>query len=116
MNKPVRYTIAKLLKEKGFNEPCNNIYAYGRENHIENLAKINNNNDRGYWLAPTIADLVMWFYEKHGIWISVNATEDLKSFWYETRGVERIWFTENYNSPIEAYEAAFEHTLMNTIL
>lgn len=81
---------------------------------------------KGYkWTYPTIADVVMWIYEKHKIWISVNATEDLKSFWYEIHldaikseicGGGRIWYTgKNCNSPIESYEAAIEYTLNNFI-
>ena len=142
MNKEVSFPIAKLLKEKGFDLPTQKYYEHALKS-VKNREdgysgpfgwkKGELNLQTGYFVnssktadltsemwymcsAPTIADVVMWLYEKHGIWISVNATEDLKSFWYEIRGVGRIWFTgKNCNSPTEAYEAAIEYTLNNLI-
>ena len=114
MNIPVRFPIAKLLKEKWFKEKCKEYFTDGTlsisDEPKEVFMEAVKHNKVISCLAPTIADVVMWFYEKHGIWISVNATEDLKSFWYEIRGVGRIWFTgKNCNSPTEAYEAAIEY-------
>lgn len=147
MNKEVRFPIAKLLKEKGFDENCSDYYttlgnlnsdgwgdiifeqgfSSGEPERMLrfNYSDFNKHQKETCFLCPTIADVVMWLYEKHGIWISVNATEDLKSFWYEIHldaikseiyGGGSIWYTgKNCNSPTEAYEAAFEHTLNNLI-
>ena len=105
LNESVNFHIAKLLKEKGFVFRQNETY----HNPVSGFTKYEE-------VPPTIADVVMWFYEKHGIWISVHCTSGIKSFWYELRGVESIWFTgENHNSPEEAYEAAFTHLLNNVI-
>ena len=43
MNTPVSFPLAKLLKEKGFDEPCPNLYY-----EPERCKK------------PTISDVVMW--------------------------------------------------------
>ena len=125
MNTPVSFELAKLLKEKGFNGICKNIYAYGRENQtIENLSELDNNNDRGYWLAPTIAEVVMWIHKEKGLWINVIYMGfELKYSWsidiITTSGSNWDSYGEEddvyYNSPTEAYEAAIEHTLKNLI-
>ena len=54
MNKEVNFEIAKLLKEKGFRLLPDFKSSY-----------------------PTIAEVVMWLYEKHGVWISVQKGERL---------------------------------------
>lgn len=72
---------------------------------------------------PT-AEVVMWLYEKHGIWIPVDLTDNSKEFYFQptihTRK-DRDWNDEEmidqaksicnwkewkFNSPTEAYEAA----------
>lgn len=122
MNISVSFKIAKMLKEKGFNETCNEIYAYGRENiAIENLTKLDNNNDRGYLLAPTIAEVVMWLYKKHEFWICISCdcgNDNLfysKIFSTEIGGERCVKTIKNINSPTEAYEAAIEYILNNLI-
>ena len=77
-------------------------------------------------VSPTISDVVMWLYEKHGIWIDVNITRYGK-FWGNVFLKEEYndlknpfnWEFVNqiidFNSPTEAYEAAIEYTLNNLI-
>lgn len=95
MNKEVNFEIAKLLKEKGFILLPDFKSSY-----------------------PTIAEVVMWFYEKHGIWISVQKYWDKGEFlgWealiYFSDGIH---ITKTVNSPTEAYEVAIKHTLENKI-
>ena len=88
------------------------------------------NKSNGYldiYSAPTIAEVVMWLYEKHGIWISVSITIQ-KEYYYQCIDItgkkdstknnypSRICKPGNYyNSPTEAYEAAIEYTLNNLI-
>lgn len=70
---------------------------------------------------PTIAEVVIWLYEKHGIWIGVicDVGNDLLFTFkiYSTKiGEERCIVNGNmYESPTEAYEAAIEYTLNNLI-
>lgn len=69
-------------------------------------------------LAPTIAEVVMWLYEKYGIWISVTKDWDVgKCLGFESiiDTNDGIINTETYNSPTEAYEAAIKYVLENLI-
>lgn len=107
MNNPVSFELAKLLEEKGFDEPCPNLYY-----QPERCKK------------PTIGDVVMWLYEKHNIWIMVNnwkehvlddddnILEKTHLFtWFITGEAEE----RTFNSPIEAYEAGIEYILTKLI-
>lgn len=123
LNKRVKFNTAKTLKEKGFDKHgylqdvwLGNKYEWRGKGKNKKSVEIPVFGLGSSSVLPTIADVVMWFFEKHKIWISVNATEELKSFWYEIRGVGRIWFTgKNCESPEESYEAAFEYALNNLI-
>ena len=108
MNIPVSKAISDLLQQKGYK-----------------------------WTFPTTADVVMWLYEKHGIWINVcptiieyNSRKDCIGFIYLITKLKT--YLENgkmygnddkgifsnsyyYNSPTEAYESAIEYTLNNLI-
>lgn len=83
--------------------------------------------------APTIADVITWLYEKHGIWIKMSS-EIKGEFWYPEIEIcsSNAWENDNirtircsgnkklrscwYKSPTAAYEAAIEYTLNNLIL
>lgn len=135
MTTPVSFEIAKLLKEKGFEEISSNFYTnprckmfgideHGRYYPIKNKAKslwISGNavtlDSKHVYYAPTIAEIVMWLYEKYGIWIS--STVVCNRFRYEIVPLDRQekfeYSSFDYNSPTEAYEAAIEYTLKNLI-
>ena len=132
MNTPVSFEIAKLLKEKGFkpiklfgyiskfyNPNTKRLLAYGRTGRTD-LSKA--------YFAPTIAEVVMWLYENHGVWISVytmdkwlsNGNDKEQLFDYSLKQmklglVDISKKPEEFNSPTEAYEAAIEYTLNNLI-
>lgn len=143
-----------MLKEKGFGLDDDNYIQLSRwydkngeyfENHVcvrkkykaspnhlgantiddfeANLSFIDNSLEELH-LAPTIAEVVMWLYEKHGIWIRVTPIPYSKhlTHWrwehmstnYATRNLR--WKKEkDYISPTEAYEAAILYTLNNLI-
>ena len=122
MNTPVKYELAKLLKEKGFDEPT--LLCYDKcdmlASYAETVFKPKNYNTSGYVKsAPTIAEVVMWLYEKHGVWISVNMFSERFIFSVsekvDTWGFDKLESEIRYNSPTEAYEVAIEHTLNNLI-
>lgn len=146
MNTPVNFELAKLLKEKGFNEKpfyikSNTDYIEGYNFDVEDENdslkvaefQFEDNVCSHLYLKPTIAEVVMWLYEKHGIWINVKG-DDNKTFkyelhkwtWYEPEKTLRqghiilgngIFDTDSkgFNSPTEAYEAALLYTLKNLI-
>lgn len=146
MTEPVNVEIAKLLKEKGYNEPCVMLYTMGlEESNLKQLQyhldysymhgergvfipivdnyfaqKLKNEDHPAVPSAPTIAEVVMWLYEKHRIWIYVIYEKGL--FHYNIQDTTykdlleedcRVFNMSNYNSPTEAYEAAIEYTLNN---
>lgn len=137
MNTPVSFELAKLLKLKGFDEPCSHAYKevespvlyihqdkkYNNsfEKEWQNTVRKNSHMDNAAinrYSAPTIAEVVMWLYEKHGIWICVlyKRHSQEKHFAYDIRqanGIETyLW---EHSSPTKAYEAAIEYTLNNLI-
>ena len=86
MNKPINFELAKLLKEKGFHEIT--LQCYRTIEHTDDrlkwwkvgtlnepiYCKLADHNDGYYGIcsAPTIAEVVMWLYEKYGVWVVVN--------------------------------------------
>jgi len=137
MNKPVSYPLSILCKEKGFNNPITHQYytwlgvyklqenSGGKVSNSELQAVTTNEGiNLDTWIsAPTIADVVMWLYEKHGIWLYCEIKGDnfyvkakkIKSNW--RRVVSGVVDNENilFNSPIEAYEAGIKYCLEKVI-
>jgi len=134
MNKPVSFELAKLLKEKEYQEKVNTKFGYcdGVEIDVfntifsdtyenfnlefsERQKFINKNgiDELEEFSAPTIADVVMWLYEKHEIWINVERYSTLFRCYAEEIGDERFgkWEGHKYESPTEAYEVAIKYTL-----
>jgi hypothetical protein len=102
MNTPVSFEIAKLLKEKGY--PFEFIT-------VGELKEVPLN-------IPTIAEVVMWLYKKHGIWIGVQPNQPyLDDDWCFAifKDLKNNNSLEGYNSPTEAYEAAIKYCLTNLI-
>jgi hypothetical protein len=124
----VSFKVAKLLKEKGFDEPCrsyfiDNVDYVGSSYSAAELTDL----DMGVWetLRPTHQMAMKWLREVHNIHISVYvinrelqitnapiytcdiATEKLSSKQGHLRG---IW--KSYE---EAVEAAIKYTLENLI-
>ena len=132
MNTPVSFEIAKLLKEKGYKtETCHkgwhgdfgalkgDTYPFlGTYTFFENF--LTRNIEEHQIESPTIEEVVMWLYEKHGIWIAVshemNDLHQTEWFWIGVKNGEEVasqYF--GFNSPTEAYSQAIEFTLKNLI-
>lgn len=150
LNKPVGFSTAKLLKEKGFDEECK-LGWYLPHSEIA----IKNNIEPNTWQllpihfllnqikAPTIADVIVWLYEKYGIWIGVLPQDksvidyrDNKNTEYPTlpyfisivkyekdctmkeilnSSDEKSDLFLHFDSFTEAYEKAIEYTLTKLI-
>lgn len=153
MNKEVNFEIAKLLKEKGFSWECRHFYSkskYDKEFYLKTgteyesdrdciwdwnlnggksgmLSKIipyPNDSDAIYYSAPTISEVVVWLYEKHGIWISVDTDINgkFRQILRKHNSNDRAWEVKNtfsiseyYSSPAESYEAGIKHSLENLL-
>lgn len=126
MNEEVSFEIAKLLKEAGFDKPSCNLYHFKTNELMYKpingivMIKIDNHNLTNHISAPTIAEVIMWIYEKYKVWVVINIT--ISSDWYfelydlnSKRNAEIKVDANLYNSPSEAYEAAIKHYLTNNI-
>jgi hypothetical protein len=141
MNTPVNPEIAKLLKEKKFNEPC---LSYWKDLNLEGHRFKDWNNETigdspmhkrnaGYYSAPTISEVVMWLYKEHGIWVEVNFLPNVDKFAFISKplnfkkpkefssykeyynATSKFISKEKYNSPTKAYEASIEYALKELI-
>ena len=129
MNNPVSFELAKLLKEKGFNEPT--IDQYYLSNGIYKLKEIKEGvfsnselekdgenyggSNPNFWIsAPILVDVLMWLYEKHNIWIVCFPTDGGWTFDIFNK-IECVKSESFINSPTECYEKAIEYTLTKLI-
>ena len=118
MNNTVDFELSKLLKKKGFQESIRTAWYIDEvgywtypQNHNKSNVKIS---------APTIAEIVMWIYEKHKIWISVDMVfeESQTGFWYcirESKEDDIPVESKEYASPTEAYTEAITYVLNNLL-
>jgi hypothetical protein len=129
MNEPVNFEIAKLLKEKGFEQKERPSYLLVPFEECTNMdifdhptANLGYGDMIGYYLpnktvnAPTIAEVVMWIYKKYGIWISVQKDWDegeCLGFEGIIDFIEGLISTKTVDSITEAYEIAIDYTLEN---
>lgn len=124
MNTPVSFELAKLLKETGFDgETKSAFYTDGTKAYCDPTLVSGMGNTQGfmwwnrildYYAMPTIAEVVMWLYEKHGVWIGVILSCTWGYALYNFSR-ERIHDDALFKSPTEAYEAAIKYTLENII-
>lgn len=125
----VSFEIAKLLKEKGFDEFC---YYYYMENG--SLKLTNWNKEHNFCPCPTLQTTLKWLREKHNLYIVAQPNPSNPLFWiniYKLKNdewvpvespdtsmvhtpVETI-FDKNFVTPEEACEAAIRYCLENLI-
>lgn len=132
MNTPISGVIPELLAKKGYDEPCKFCvddefdtpmpYDCGMEMHKNSYGM--------YYSCPTIAQVIMWLYEKHEIWVSVswsfaNKAPDNNVKW--SFSLSNVGNRDNcivtlhdddfkfYKTNTEAYLAAIEYTLKNLL-
>ena len=130
MNTLLSFEIAKLLKEKEFNKPIKQRYFIAENIDSdrfpflqEECALYNWNNyddfSTSYYSAPTVAEVVMWLYEKHGVWITVCVIgADGFGYWLHDKDRKRL-NSDNQGGywllPTKAYEAAIKYCLTKLI-
>ena len=126
MNKEVNPETKQLLFDKGWRYELSESYdpelGGTRVNHSLGEQRWNEGKNLTY-VDITIAEVVMWLYEKHGIWIQPYRTDDNSDnyplFWCEINNkgsiIESTHFGGWFESPTEAYGAAIEYVLKNLI-
>ncbi len=118
--RPTRVTFeqAKLLKEKGFNETLNvyvvegNIYEYVEGGFLKN--------EYGYVTAPEQWQVVEWLRINHKIFIEISRLlvnrKSTFSFYIGTGFDSKDKESKSeFDTPQEAYSAAFDYVLINLI-
>lgn len=128
----VNFKISKLLRDKGFDESCDQKYddeGYLSFNHV---GYINAENPSEYFsaLAPTHQMVMKWLREVHNIFISIVPSEvaigvmnytyvlykiDIKNSHFINLSIQGKGNNANKISYGEAVEAAIEYVLENVI-
>ena len=114
------YVENHLTVSKKYNPTLDTMSYLGADtiNNFEaRIAMMDNSLDNIY-LAPTIAEVLMWCFEKHGIWISVlyQRHSENKHWKYNIRqlnGIETVLW--EHKTIEEAYESAIEFVLKEVI-
>ena len=119
----VSIEIAKLLKEKGFDEPT--VFRYGDypdNNDLlfapSGMAIVKNSETQPYFYsAPTLQMAMKWLREVHHIFLSIQQHMDMSYVWYAyVNGAAKGCDRESHNSTYEqACEAAIKYCLENLI-
>jgi hypothetical protein len=139
----VSFEIAKLLKEKGFDVPCNSYYELAlttnedsvtgfsgpfgwkegelnlQYGHIINNDKASDLSNEAWFIcaAPELYVVQKWLLVTHKLWITITSCSQ-ESWQCHITGVGeplgKLYF-EDFNSPQEALEAAIQHCLNNVI-
>ncbi len=116
----VTFEQAKLLKEKGFDNISCTGYYFGTDDCV-NVISTKQHKTNNKCLAPEQWQVVEWLRINHGIWVEVVIYENknFESEIYITKNpdVKHIFNkpAELYNSPQEAYSAAFDYVLKNLL-
>ena len=127
MNNPVSFEIAKLLKEKRFKTNVKNLIYNELGELLDSIDQLNLMKEeeslqdyfkliKSFPNAPKIAEVIMWLYETHKIWISVDRHFD--KFISKNNGVIINFYgnRESYfDTPKEAYSSAIQYVLNKII-
>ena len=122
----VSFEVAKLLKEKGFDERCTHYYK--NEKYLVDLGYTNINSYTNSDLveefaAPTLQMAMKWFREIHklDIDVSIEYKNSKKVYYYSIlkktviRNIDCLHSETNFDSYEEACEAAIKYCLENLI-
>lgn len=123
----VSFEVAKLLKEKGFDELCHGYFRKDNPNDLVELAQAANWNDEPFFTSrPTLQTAMKWLREVHNISIEAvydcsNGKTETISWWLANiKHINPGSSKENdcltaYDSYEEACEAAIKYCLENLI-
>ena len=121
----VSFEIAKLLKEKGFNEPTYHDYDEKERRWFEEVLVCHNS--EGGIACPTIQMTMKWLREIHGVFIAINIvpnttiTMEQRYYFFKLYKNRRIYnfpldySVQFYKTYEEACESAIKYCLENLI-
>ena len=120
----VSFNVAKLLKEKGFNEACHTFYDNGHKHILKFVQKGLCNNaaiiaNNGICVAPTLQMAMKWLREIHGLFIHIDIIREA-SCWLvdiqDIKGDVAIYpIKDEFPKYEEACKAAIKYCLENLI-
>ena len=129
----VSFETAKLLKEKGFNEPCRGNYYWGFDDKDNSIVEFgewtaqayNNDFEDEMFIcsAPTLQMAMKWLREVHKleIFLNLDVIQENHNWWYKigkyTKGYISILHESgsDYSTYENACEAAIKYCLENLI-
>ena len=115
----VSFEIAKLLKEKGFDEPC--LMCYNSDKKLDNYGHYNSykNSDVFSLTAPTLQMAMKWLREIHNIHITIYPYGEYSCNNYQFDVYKDNNFVvskdDGYITYEQACEAAIKYCLTNLI-
>ena len=121
LTKTVEFPLAKLLREKGFEEK---VKSYNQEGKLVNVSMTIRRLDpeKIYYPAPTIAEVLDWLFEEHAFCIYIKPVLNEDGDWVYRGYVKKIsdfkakeYQTKSSQEPIDSYTSAIEYTLKNLI-
>lgn len=123
----VSFEVGKLLKQKGFDEPCRNVYEE-KNLRTNTLCDYLNSELSSYVCAPTLQMAMKWLREVHHKYCDIGYDIDIQWFFHiiELKELKehfdyselKYYHAENetgFNSYEEACEAAVKYCLKNLI-
>lgn len=119
MTSDVSFEISKLLKEKGFEDMIKSYDGSGKEVNVSLVVR-KHVPTQMFYPRPTIAEVVMWLYEKYDLWWDVSLEKgsfsmyNIKHISGYSYSIGGLYF-ETFRTPKEAYEAAIKYILTNLI-
>lgn len=117
MNKEdfVSLEVAKLLKEKGFNEPCNS--AYDKKGNIGTNTTLINWNKEYDWAVsrPTLYEAAKWLRDKHAIHISIEWDVDGFCSSITIRDEDGLFVESSYHIYYKSYEEALNAGILEAL-
>ena len=115
----VSFDTAKMLKEAGFDVPCNSQYMHnGFRWNAGSSTKVNFNEYRTVFSCPTLALAARWLREVHHYAVCVWYSADYEKWFYAHGDMNNMAFDVEYNISefiFDSYEQALEAGLQEAI-
>jgi hypothetical protein len=117
----VSFEITKLLKEKGFDEPCYMAYVPTNRKHMmrNDAGHSNSMHPDDYYAVPTLQMAMKWLRKIYGIDIVIEISDpsvkDRKYYCVIWDGNNNSHILDLFNSNEEACEAAIKYCLKKLI-
>ena len=117
MERYINFETAKLLKERGYTEPCRRYYDGNGDIAIEYMRPSTpfiRYEDKEYYLCPTQAEVTEWLRLKHKIFIEVNVCIDLNGNYHYSYGVldKECKYLRKYVDDYSSHEDATENAII----